>query len=319
MAEDSSANAERVLSFTDHLEELRKRIIICAIFFFLALLASLAFAPRVITLLTLPLTTLPLEPPGEDVARFKVRDDGLLQLVGVDRADEQSTATFARIARDKAVILLGPGVDPIVLGQRPSSSLSYLSPLDPFFLLLKGALLIACIITLPMILYQLWLFIAPGLLQRERRIVRPIIISSLVLFPMGAGFAYIIARATLIASMSLGRLFPSLYPNIVVSHYISFILTLMIVFGIVFEFPLVLVLLARLGVITSGYLAKQRRWAILIIAVVSAVATPTPDPFTMLLMMLPLIILYEVSLWVIKLLEKAGPGADEPLADEVSN
>jgi sec-independent protein translocase protein TatC len=302
----SEQNPQRVLSFTEHLEELRVRIIICGLFFIFSLLVGFIFAPRILGVLMRPLSTIP-EMPANKILHLHLRPDGLLQveLPASQAGSSSTTHSLEQFARDRVMIDLADGSKPFIIGAKSTSSLSYLSPLDPFMLLMKGALLAGCIVSVPMAIFQLWLFIAPGLLPRERQIVKPVILTSLVLFPIGALFAYFLAHATLTVLMEIGRAIPSLYPNIVASEYIGFILMLMIVFGLVFEFPLVLVLLARIGIIDSSYMVKTRKWAILIIAVVSAAATPTPDPFTMAMMMLPLLVLYEISLWVIRAMERA--------------
>lgn len=224
---------------------------------------------------------------------------------------------LARLNPARIAIEIPGRAQPLVVGERSGSNLFYLSPIDPFMLLIKGALLIAMVLSIPMLIYQIWLFVAPGLLRRERKVVKPIIIMSGLLFPFGALFAYYISHLTLKVLMSFGDSIAGLQPNIVASNYLGFILTMMLVFGIVFEFPLVLLLLANFGVIDSRFLVERRKWAVVIIAIVAAVATPTPDAFTMLSMMLPLVILYEISIWIIRIMERSRRRAKRAVVPSV--
>ncbi|MBX7245814.1 MAG: twin-arginine translocase subunit TatC [Candidatus Sumerlaeaceae bacterium] len=313
-------NPERVLSFVEHLEELRGRVIICLVFFIVTLLGGFWFAPRVIEWLITPLRQV-APPPPETTLTFKLAPDGTLHLADpLNTAATTTTATLttqtlAAMSNNRVAIEI-PGREAVTIGNRSASSLFFLSPIEPFMLLIQGALLISAVFTIPMIVYQMWLFIAPGLLRKERRIVGPVILSSFILFPTGAMFAYYVSRLALQILIGFSDQIPGLEPSIVASKYIGFILTMMIVFGVFFEFPLVLVLLSRFGIIDARYLAERRRWAILIMAVVAAAATPTPDPINMCIMLAPLIILYEGSIVVIRILDRAGP-VRQPDATEV--
>jgi len=195
----------------------------------------------------------------------------------------------------------------VYVGRKGHNNLFYLSPLEPFFLWLQAALLVSAVFAIPMVIYQGYLFVSPGLLKQERKVVAPVLGVSLILFPTGAGFAYLIMSITLKALMAFGDAIPGLEPNIVASRYLSLIITMMLVFGVLFEFPLILVLLARLGIIDSNFLVKRRKVSIVLITAIAAVATPSTDPFTMLLLMFPLLGLYEGAIWCIKLMERAVP------------
>lgn len=315
-----NANPGRVLSFTDHLEELRVRIIICIVWFALCFSACLAFSPQIVSWLISPLTSLEHPPPAGRELVLRLSPDGSLSYAGVMEGEQLSadapltTRTLSGVVRDRFRIEMPYGQPAIIAGGRGSfNSLVYLSPLDPIMLLIKGALLACMTFVLPMVVYQFWLFIAPGLMRRERKAVKWILGSSLLLFPAGAFFAWLIAGVALKALISFGDLIPGLMPNITAAKGVGLILGLMLAFGFCFEFPLVLVLLARMGVITSEFLVRRRRIAIVIIAVVAAFVTPTPDPFTMILMLLPLLALYEGSIWAIRVLERAE-AADKAVA-----
>ncbi|MCX7717588.1 MAG: twin-arginine translocase subunit TatC [Candidatus Sumerlaeaceae bacterium] len=311
MIDHHRPNPRRVLSFTEHLEELRMRIIICCVVLVLSFLLGLYFSPTALAFLMRPLSNLPVA-PSETTLALRLEPDGALRLdPQAEKSGDAASTAVATLAQpaSRLVITDHAGRPLAQIGPRDASHLFFLSPVEPFVLILKGALLVSAVVTVPVTVYQLWLFIAPGLLVRERRIVRPIIAASMALFPSGAIFAYFVSSVALKVLLSFGQQIPGLEPSLVASKYLSFILTLMLVFGVVFEFPLVLLMLSRFGVIDAAFLSDKRRYAIVVMSIVAAVATPTPDPFTMLAMLLPLLALYEVSILLVRALEKAaGPG-----------
>lgn len=303
---DTGRNPKRVLSFTEHLEELRVRLIICITFFVVVFFAGFFVANHVIGFLIRPLASI-AETPGVAMLTLQLSPDGTLRLAGVtEGATTQTLEQVAGVAHDRIAIKLPNGRE-VLVGQRTRSSLHFLSPIEPFFLLVKGALLISSILAIPLFVYQMYLFIAPGLTRRERRVVKPILVSSMFLFPLGAAFAYWISHLALKVLIGFSDQIPGLQPNIVASAYLGFIMKLMLVMGVVFEFPLVLVLLSRIGIIDSHFLVKRRKYAILIISVLAAIFTP-PDPLSMLVSIVPLIVLYELSIWAIRAMEKAEQG-----------
>jgi len=303
----------QILSFTDHLQELRVRIIICIVFFAITFLGSFIFAPQVVTFLMKPLTSLSRDDEHAILTIFLNRDGtiGKWQIASPNNPLTTATttapptaSTFDILANNSFRIMVDGMKEPINIGPKTQSRLSYLTPLEPFYLWLQGALLLSAILTIPMVVYQFWLFISPGLLKAERGTVGPLLLASIVLFPLGAGFAYAIMHVTLKVLMSFGDQIPGLEPNLVASSYLSFILIMMMMFGLVFEFPLVLLLMAGLGIVTSEMLVQKRRIAIVALSIVSAVATPSPDPATMIIMLLPLLALYEGSIYAIKYMER---------------
>ena len=317
MAPSSKPNPKRVLSLTDHLEELRVRIIIIIAALIPCFLVGLYFSPSLLALLSTPLThmertTLQAPPPV-----FALENDGtlrlkepsqLLQLMsehdrGSTSAKVQMRELLENMKGRSAEIEMPEGTRISLGSGRSSTTLYYLSPVEPFFLIIKGALLIASIVMVPLTVYQLWLFIAPGMRRRERHIVNPILLSAFFLFPLGAGFAYFISHFALRALLAFGDSIEGWQPNIVASSYLGFILTLMLAFGLIFQFPLVLVLLNRMGFVSVQTLTEKRRYAILLISVIAAIFTP-PDPFSMLAGIIPLILLYEFSLWILRIFDR---------------
>lgn len=324
MAPRTSPNPNRVLTFTEHLEELRVRIIIVLAVTVPCFLVGFYFSPAMLSLLIAPLTHMERPAPVRAPV-FALEADGtlrlkepaeMLELLARDgAAGTTATAEMEALVRGmgarQAQWELPDGTRVPLGGGRSATNLYYLSPVDPFFLIVKGALLISAVVVVPLAIYQFWLFVAPGLRRRERKVVKPILLSAFVLFPLGAAFAYFISHFALRALMAFGSRIPFLEPNIVAAEYLGFILMLMLAFGLIFEFPLLLVLLNRMGIVDSRTLAEKRRYAILLISVLAAIFTP-PDPFSMIAGILPLVLLYEVSLWVIRAFERrdaaAAPG-----------
>lgn len=176
----------------------------------------------------------------------------------------------------------------------PVGRLVFIQPLEAFITYLKVALICGFCLSLPLILYQVWAFIGSGLTARERRHIYLYAPFSLLLFLVGAGFAYkIIVPYGLTFLLSFGG--PCIQPMISVSKYISFLGMMLLAFGVAFELPVVVMFLTKLGLVTPQFLRKKRKYVLLGIFVLAAVLTP-PDIFTQLLMALPLILLYELSI-----------------------
>ncbi|MBF0473176.1 MAG: twin-arginine translocase subunit TatC [Nitrospirae bacterium] len=174
-------------------------------------------------------------------------------------------------------------------------SLVFLEPAEAFWMQLKVAMIAGVIISIPIILMQLWLFIAPGLKQAERKYLLPFIIAGTGLFSMGATFCFLVILPFAL-SFLLTYKTASLTPMLSVGHYVDFILKFVLAFGIVFELPIVLLLLTRLGVITPKKLAQNRKYAIVIAFIAAGILTPTPDAFNQTLMAVPIIMLYEIGI-----------------------
>jgi sec-independent protein translocase protein TatC len=184
----------------------------------------------------------------------------------------------------------------------PGASLIFTAPAEAFVTYLKVAFLAGLVGASPVVFYQLWGFISPGLYKNERRLVWPFVIMSSGLFLSGAVFCYMVVFPYAFAFfMTFAD--DKILPMIKLSEYLSFSAVLLAAFGLVFEMPLVLVFLGRLGVVNQKMLRKQRRYAILIIFIVAALFTP-PDVISQLLMAAPLLVLYEVSIWLVAASEK---------------
>lgn len=177
--------------------------------------------------------------------------------------------------------------------------LIFLSPPEAFFTALKVSFFAGILIALPFVLYQAWKFIEPGLYEHEKKFILPFIFFSLLFFFGGASFAYFVILPFGLKFL-LGFMGDLLTPQITVGSYISFVIQMILAFGFVFLLPVVVWLLSKLGVINYRMLENNRKYAILVIFVIAAVLTP-PDIFSQVMMALPLLGLYELSIWIAKI------------------
>lgn len=184
-----------------------------------------------------------------------------------------------------------------------NTSLVFLAPAEAFWMHLKVSLVAALILSLPVILHQIWKFISPGLLPKERRYVAPFIMSATSLFLIGASFCFLF-----ILPFAMGFLLTyktaSLTPMLSVGNYVDFCLKFILAFGIVFELPIVIIFATRMGLVTPATLAKNRKYAVLSSFVVAALLTPTPDAFNQTLMAVPIMILYEAGIQLSRIMNK---------------
>jgi sec-independent protein translocase protein TatC len=169
---------------------------------------------------------------------------------------------------------------------------------DPFVIRVKIALIVGVVLGMPIILYQLWAFIAPGLTPGEQRAIRPWIPIALAFFVLGVGIAYAVLPAA--AGFLLGFRTADLAPLLTASEYFSFVTTMFLAFGIVLEFPIVLFALSRVGIVTSQRLSASRRYAFLVIVIFAAVATPGGDLVSPLVLGTTMFVLYELTRLAIK-------------------
>jgi sec-independent protein translocase protein TatC len=194
----------------------------------------------------------------------------------------------------KALRILPPEAVPEgALGQ---GRLVYSSPVDPFLTVLKIGFFSGLLLALPVVLWQLWRYVTPALTKRERRLGIPFVISSLVLFAAGTAFALAIIPRGLSFLIGFGG--TELIPLLTVDKYLGFLTFLILAFGLSFEFPLLMIFLAAVRVVTSAQMRRGRKFAYFGIAVFAAIATPTQDPYTMLLMTAPLMLFYEGAILV---------------------
>ncbi len=174
--------------------------------------------------------------------------------------------------------------------------------LDPIVIKLKIVVFLGLFIALPIVLYQLWAFIVPGLTERERRMAIPFVFSSTALFALGGLLAYWVMPKGL--GFLLGFAGSGITPFVTADKFVTFVLLLTLAFGLSFEFPIVLIFLTAVGILSSARLREWRRGAIVSIAIFAAVITPSNDPYTMLAMGIPMYLFYEASILVARLMKK---------------
>jgi sec-independent protein translocase protein TatC len=180
-------------------------------------------------------------------------------------------------------------------------------PLEGFGVRMKLALYGGIFFAMPVILWQLWRFITPGLYAHEKRYAIPFMVSALTLFLLGAGIAYYTLPQALTFLQDIGG--ENIANAYSTSKYFTLITYMMLAFGVGFEFPIVLVFAQMMGVLTPGTLRKVRRYAIVGICVLVAVITPSGDPFSMLALSLPMILFYEVSILIGRVIERRKKAA----------
>lgn len=247
---------EDQIPFTAHLEELRKRLIVCFVAVGIGFVAAYGFKEKLFQLLTRPL-----------ISVMNTRDN--LIFTGLPEA---------------------------------------------FFTYLKVAFLAGLMLAAPVIIYQFWMFVAPGLYNKEKRFLIPIVLLSSVFFIGGALFGYFIVFP-LGFKFFLGFATDTIRPLPSMKEYLAFSAKLLLAFGLVFELPLIITFLAKLGIVSVDFLKKNRKYALLLFFVFAAILTP-PDVVTQILMALPLMVLYEISIIGARIFGKKKPlGAEQASPD----
>lgn len=173
--------------------------------------------------------------------------------------------------------------------------LAFLTPTEAFWVNMKVGFFLGLGLAMPVVLYQIWAFISPGLLPHERKYALPFVLFSTLFFAIGVLFCHAVVLPFALKFLLTYKT-ENLQAVISLNSYMDFVLKFMLGFGLVFELPLVITLLAKLGIVTPQFLSKNRKYAVLINFVLAAVLTPTPDIFNQLLMALPLCLLYELGI-----------------------
>jgi sec-independent protein translocase protein TatC len=209
------------------------------------------------------------------------------------------------------------------LGNDPNVHLIYTDLTEAFFTNLRVAIWAAFCLAFPIVASQIWMFVAPGLYKQERRAFLPYLVATPVLFLLGASLLYyVILPVAWPFFLSFqtpggdGTLGIQVAPK--VSEYLTLVMRLILAFGLAFQLPVLLTLMARVGLITSDWLAKQRRYAIVLVFVVAAVLTP-PDIFSQVSLAIPLLILFELSIFSCKFVEKQRAKREAEAEEELKN
>lgn len=206
---------------------------------------------------------------------------------------------FGLVTRFDVLGLLIEPVQPFIENEK----LKYLSPADPFFVTLKLGLTVGVLLAAPILIYHIWAFVSPALKRDEKRAIVPALYLGLVLFAVGVALAYFAALPVTLNFM-MGFQVDSLEQNIVIGAYLAFVVRLLMAFGLVFELPVVMLVLGVLGIVSSEMLASKRRYAIVAATIVASLITPGDVIVLTLFLMIPLLLLYELSIGLVKLVER---------------
>ena len=251
-ADDTEREPDDKIPFTAHLEELRKRLIICFVAVAVGFVVCYAFKEKLFQILTQPLISV----------------------------------------------------------MHQGDTLIYTGLPEAFFTFLKVSFLGGLMLASPVIIYQFWMFVAPGLYRQERRVLAPIVGLSILFFIGGGVFGYLVVFP-LGFQFFLGFATETIRPLPAMKEYLGFATKLLIAFGLAFELPLVITFMARLGLVSVAFLKKNRRYAILLFFVAAAILTP-PDVVSQVLMAVPLMLLYELSIVGARIFGRKPPDDPDP-------
>ena len=206
------------------------------------------------------------------------------------------------------LVLVGPShlydylALPLVKSLPEGSRMIAVGVVSPFLVPIKVTVMAAIGLSLPWILYQMWAFVAPGLYKHEKKLVLPLVAASTLLFYMGAAFCYFFVFGQAFpAIQKMAPISVAVSPDIEV--YLDFVITMFIAFGVAFEVPIVVVILARMSIVTVTQLKAFRSYFVVAAAAIAALVTP-PDPVSMIALLVPMVLLYEVGIWAAQIFIK---------------
>jgi sec-independent protein translocase protein TatC len=271
---------EKVLPFIEHLVELRKRLIICVVAVVIGMGVAWNFSGALLNFVEKPLT-------------------------GKTYLTELKKTVYLEVKKRYPAMYERYKLDNDISAAVKERQLNYSAPLEPFFIQCKISVIAGFILVLPVVFHQFWLFIAPGLTRKEKRYVVPFVTVSSVSFCAGAMFFLLIIWPVII-NFSLSYEAEGLRSWFNLSAYVNFCLRLILMFGLIFELPILALLLSRLGLVSYGLLARNRKYALLASSIIAAFHA---DLITMFVIMVPLYLMYELSIWVALIFGKKKPAA----------
>ncbi|CAN5422898.1 twin-arginine translocase subunit TatC [soil metagenome] len=274
----------------DHLIELRGRLMFCVVAFVIAFVVSFYFAADI------------------QIALIKPYQAAAAVHYAALASGHHGGNPFDLIA-------VTTGLKPFPQAGMAAVKLIATAPLEQLFTKMKIAAFGAIILAFPIIAWQLYRFVAPGLYRNERGAFLPFLLAAPLLFVMGAALVYFIMLPfVMLFSLSQQIVVPGIAveQTTKISEYLSLVTSLMLAFGLCFQLPVVTTLLGIAGIVSSKLMSQGRRYAIVAVVVVAAVVTP-PDPISQLMLAVPLVLLYEVSIWCVRIIEWRKPKVDGEL------
>jgi sec-independent protein translocase protein TatC len=314
--------AEVKLTFFDHLRELRKRLLLALYGVGGGMLVVGAWVAPIVDKLMQPVLAA-LQPPvvsatAKQVLAAAATDQGLAEAT---RRALVECATQPTVSEPAQAILadLAKGALPKVLASaleecaampaifEPAKKLVYTSAIEPMMVYIKVAIYGGLFVAAPWVLYQVWQFVAPGLYKKEKRMVVPFLAWGTALFYAGAAFCYVFVMPAAFPAMLQFASAGTMTPMLSISEQLGLVMAMLLGFGVVFEYPVIIAFLAMVGVVSAQFLAKYRRHAIILNTLLAAIITPTGDPLNLALMAVPMCVFYEIGIVLARILGKAKP------------
>ncbi|AJY70240.1 preprotein translocase subunit TatC [Geobacter sulfurreducens] len=277
--------SEQYASFLKHLEELRRRLIVIIVAVVFGMGVAWSYSDSALRLLERPLNS---------VTYLTV-----LKRLAFHQLEFKAPKLYERL-----------GFTEEVVAPEKLYRLNYSAPLEPFFVQCKIAMLLGLVFALPVVFWQIWQFVAPGLTVGERRLVGPFVVFSTLAFCLGAAF-FLAVIWPVVINFSLSYEVTGLQSWFNISAYVNFCLRLVLMFGLIFELPVLTLVLARFGLVNYSMLAPKRKYALLASSIVAAFHA---DLVTMFVIMVPLYLMYEISIWVALLFGKSQAVDDAAVA-----
>lgn len=273
-----SEEPSKVLPFIEHLVELRRRLIIIVVVIFIGMGISWNLTDEILVYMKRPLTSITYV----DAAKHKL---------------------YRYMKTNYPAIYQRAELEKELNKPRKQHALNYTKPLEPFFIQCKISAIAGFILALPVVFYQIWAFVAPGLTRRERKLVIPFMLAGTLAFCAGAIF-FLTTVWPFIINFSLSYETEGLHSLLSLSPYVDFCLRLILMFGLMAELPVITLLLSRFGLVSYQFLAPKRKYALLVSSIIAAFHS---DLVTMFVIMIPMYMMYEISVWVALIFGKKKP------------
>lgn len=240
-----------------------------------------------------------MEKEAKDKALQQARDEGEMPISGhLQEFRKRLIICLAAVAA--ASVIAYQFVDDIIaMISAPAGKLYFLNPTEVFFSYLEIAVCTGALVTLPILCYEIWQFVRPALAPTERHAVLWLVPFAVLLFYAGLAFSFFLVLPAAV-QFFMGFSTDTLQPMFSLSSYLSFFIAFMLPFGVVFELPLILFFLGKIGIVSSSFLKRKRRILIVLAFVFAGVISPTTDVFTQTMIAVPMIVLYEVSIYLVQ-------------------